>query len=285
VAEGVGVSSMATVTADDLLTTPGAAIGNRATTPLARLNPELPPKLEEIINKALEKDRKLSYQHAADMRTDLQRLKRDTESGRSATLETETALASVGGRRTWIAVAALALAVGPMAGGYFYFQRKKVKLTDKDSVVLADFTNRTGDAVFDGTLRQGLAVQLEQSPFLSLISDDRMHQTLRLMGQPADAKLTPETAREICQRTGSAAVLDASIASLGHQYVLGIKAVNCQTGNSLAEEQATADSKEDVLRSLGDAARNLRSTLGESLSSIQNMTFPSCRPRPHRWMR
>jgi hypothetical protein len=170
---------------------------NRATTPLARLNPELPPKLEEIINKALEKDRKLRYQHAADMRTDLQRLKRDTESGRSATLETATALASVGGRRTWIAVAALALAVGPMAGGYFYFQRKKVKLTDKDTVVLADFTNRTGDAVFDGTLRQGLAVQPEQSPFLSLISDDRMRQTLRLMGQPAEAKLTPETAREI----------------------------------------------------------------------------------------
>jgi tetratricopeptide (TPR) repeat protein len=156
------------------------------------------------------------------------------------------------------------------AGGYFYFHRAP-KLTDKDTIVLADFTNKTGDTVFDDTLRQGLAVQLEQSPFLSLISEDRIQQTLRLMGQPPDARLTPQIAREVCQRTDSAGVLNGSIASLGSQFVLGIQAVNCRTGDSLAEEQATADGKEQVLKVVGDAAAKLRNKLGESLSTVQKL--------------
>ena len=117
------------------------------------------------------------------------------------------------------------------------------KLTDKDTIVLADFINTTGDPVFDGTLRQGLAIQLEQSPFLSLISDERIQKALGLMGQPADARLTPRLAKEICERTGSAAVLEGSIASLGSQYVLGLRAKNCRTGDVLDEEQVQAARK------------------------------------------
>jgi tetratricopeptide (TPR) repeat protein len=164
-------------------------------------------------------------------------------------------------------VLALAVAIS------FYFHRTP-KITNKDTIVLGDFTNTTGDTVFDGTLRQGLAVQLEQSPFLSLISDQRLQQTLRLMGQPADARLTPEIARELCQRTQSAAVLDGSIASLGSQYVLGLKAVNCRTGDALAEEQATADGKERVLKALSDAAAKLRAKLGETLNTVQKFDTP-----------
>jgi serine/threonine protein kinase/tetratricopeptide (TPR) repeat protein len=147
-------------------------------------------------------------------------------------------------------------------------------LTEKDTMVLADFSNTTGDPVFDGTLRQGLTVQLEQSPFLSLISDQRIQQTLRLMGQPPDARLTPEIARELCQRTESAAVLDGSIASLGSQYVLGLAVVNCLTGDSLAQEQVTADGKERVLKALGEAATKLRAKLGESLSTVEKFDTP-----------
>ena len=168
-----------------------------------------------------------------------------------------------------VAMAVLVLSVA----GYFHFRRGP-KLTDKDTIVLADFTNTTGDPVFDGTLRQGLTVQLEESPFLSLVSDQRIQQTLRLMGQTPDARLTPEIARELCQRTESAAFLDGSIARLGSQYVLGLKAVNCQTGDSLAQEQATADGKERVLRALGEAAAKLRQTLGESLSTVQKFDTP-----------
>ena len=166
-------------------------------------------------------------------------------------------------------VAVLALS----AGAYWYFHRTS-KLTDQDTIVLADFTNTTDDPVFDGTLRQGLAVQLEQSPFLSLVSDQRVQQTLRLMGQPADARLTPEIAKELCLRTQSAAVLDGSIASLGNQYVLGLKAVDCRTGDAIAEEQATADGKERVLKALGDAAAKLRTKLGETLSTVQTLGTP-----------
>ena len=141
-------------------------------------------------------------------------------------------------------------------------------------VVLADFTNTTGDAVFDGTLRQGLAVQLEQSPFLNVVSEAQIQQTLKLMGQPGDAKLTSDVAREFCQRTQSAAVLDGSIASLGSKYVLGIRAMNCHTGDVLAEEQTTANSKEQALKALDGAATKLRSKLGESLSSVQKFDTP-----------
>src|ERR1700675_952288 len=191
------------------------AILNRAPVPVTRLNPELPLKLEEVIGKALEKDRKLRYQHAADIRTDLQRLKRDSDSGRgTATAQVESKPAAKSIR--WGTVSGAALVVVALAiGGWLFFSRKAHALTDKDTIVLADFTNTTGDAVFDGTLRQGLSVQLEQSPFLSIISDQQMQHTLQMMGQKSDAKLTPAIAREICQRTGSAAALEGSIAQIG----------------------------------------------------------------------
>src|SRR5579863_925433 len=194
------------------------AILNRKPVAPVRLNPDLPVKLEEVINKALEKDRKLRYQSAAEIRTDLQRLKRDSDTSRSAAataqVESKTARKSI----RWAAVAgATIVVIGLAVGGWLFFARKAHALTDKDTIVLADFTNSTSDPVFDGTLRQGLSVQLEQSPFLSIISDQQIQQTLRLMGQSAEAKLTPAIARELCQRTGSAAVLDGSIASLGNQ--------------------------------------------------------------------
>jgi serine/threonine protein kinase/Flp pilus assembly protein TadD len=254
------------------------AILNRAPVAPVRLNPEVPPRLEEIVMKALEKDRKLRYQNAVDIRTDLQRLKRDSDSGRTAgatgVVEPRAAPRAFtfgrGASTTGAAVVIIALAIG----GWLYYGRKAHALTEKDTIVLADFTNTTGDPVFDDTLRQGLSVQLEQSPFLSLVSDQRIQQTLRLMGRPPDARLTPEIAHELCQRTDSAAVLDGSIASLGSQYVLGLKAVNCRTGDSLAQEQATADGKERVLKALGEAAAKLRAKLGESLVTVQKLDTP-----------
>jgi eukaryotic-like serine/threonine-protein kinase len=254
------------------------AILNRAPIALERLNPELSAKLGEIIDKAMEKDRMLRYQNAADMRTDLQRLKRDTESTRVPAARSDAARENLGvgegrgirwKRAVPVAIGLLVLATG----SYFYFHRAP-KLTDKDTIVLADFANTTGDPVFDGTLRQGLAVQLEQSPFLSVISEERIRQTLRLMDQPPDAKLTPELARNLCQRIGSTAVLDGSIAKLGSQYVLGLKATNCHTGDALAEEQSTADGKEQVLKALGQSAVKLREKLGESLATLAKFDIP-----------
>ncbi len=177
------------------------AILHRAPVPPVRLNPDIPPKLEDVISKALEKDKKLRYQSAAEMRADLQRLKRDTDSGRAAVAATATSSRVRPYKRAMMASAA-AIVIGLAVGGWLIFSRKAHALTDKDTIVLADFTNTTGDTVFDGTLRQGLSVQLEQSPFLSLVSEERIQQTLRLMGQPSDAKLTPAIARELCQRTG-----------------------------------------------------------------------------------
>src|SRR5208282_1762982 len=223
------------------------AILNRAPVPVARVKPELPPKLEEIVNKALEKDKRLRYQSAAEMRTDLQRLKRDTDSARlpGATNAVDGAGGKLGlGWKVLVPAALLVAAL--VAASYFYFHRTP-KLTDKDTIVLADFTNTTDDPVFDGTLRQGLSVQLEQSPFLSIISDQQMQQTLQMMGQKPDAKLTPSIAREICQRTGSAAALEGSIAQIGTQYLLTLKAVNCGSGESLASTEAQASDKNHVL--------------------------------------
>jgi eukaryotic-like serine/threonine-protein kinase len=248
------------------------SILNRAPVAPVRINPDTPLKLEEIITKCLEKDRNLRYQHASEIRTDLQRLKRETEPGRMTSDAKAGAATGIGLRWKLIVPAAVAV-VALSVGGHFYFRRAP-KLTDKDTIVLADFTNTTGDPVFDGTLRQGLSVQLEQSPFLRLVSEERIQQTLRLMGQPTDARLTPESAREICERTGSAAVLDGSIASLGSQYVLGLRATNCRTGSILAEQQVQAARKEDVLNALGQIATRFRTQVGESLSVVQKYDTP-----------
>ena len=237
-----------------------------------RLNPAIPPKLEEIIAKALEKDPRLRYQHAAEIRTDLLRLKRGADTAPVTTSAKPAAKTSVVTRwRVMVPAAAAVLAC--FAAGYFYFHRAP-KLTDKDTIVLADFTNTTGDPVFDGTLRQGLAVQLEQSPFLSLVSEERIQQVLRLMARPADARLTPEVAQEICERTAGAAVLEGSIAGLGSQYVLGLRAKNCSTGDILDEEQVQAARKEDVLNVLGQIAAKFRTRVGESLATVEKHNTP-----------
>src|SRR5262249_35895179 len=248
-------------------------------------NSDLPPKLAEMINKALEKDRKLRYQHASEIRSDLQRLKRDTDSV-PTTIPVAAAAAATAGTAVEVAgrewrklcwrdvVYPLVVIVAIGAGILFFHSRKAHALTDKDTIVLADFENKTGDVVFDDALRQGLSVQLEQSPFLLMISDNKVNETLKLMGRPAGDRLTPEVTREVCQRTGSKAMLTGSIAGLGSQYVIGLKALNCQSGDVLAETQQQATSKEGVLKGLDTAAVSLRSKLGESLSTVQEYATP-----------
>jgi hypothetical protein len=176
--------------------------------------------------------------------------------------------------RTWAIGSVSLLLVAICAAGFLFVFRSKKPLTERDTVVLAGFTNTTGDPVFDETLRQGMAVELQQSPFLSLVSDGRIRHTLQLMGQPADARLTSEIARELCERTGSAAVLDGSITCLGSQYVVGLRARSCATGDVLAEEQAEAVRKEDVLNTLSNAASKFRVRLGESLMTVQQHDSP-----------
>ena len=200
---------------------------------------------------------------------------REAKSGAaSAAADTKLQPVKKSSRFRWIAAIASIVVFGLAVGGWWFLFRKTHLLTDKDTIVLADFANTTGDPIFDGTLRQGFEVQLQQSPFLSLISEDRVQQTLRLMGQPPDARLTPDIARQLCQRTGSAALLDGSIANLGSQYVLGLKAVNCRSGDSLAEEQITAGSKEQVLKALAEATTRLRTKLGESLGTLEKFNTP-----------
>jgi serine/threonine protein kinase len=246
------------------------SILNRAPVPPVRLNPDVPADLERVIDKCLEKDRDLRYQHASDIRTDLQRLKRDTDSGR-VTSKAEPAVTTVTRWQMIVPAAAALLALS--VAGYFYSHRTP-KLTDTDTIVLADFENKTGDAVFDDTLRQGMSVQLQQSPFLSLISDQQIQQTLALMGQAKDARLTAEIAQQVCERTASAAVLEGSIASLGSQYVLGLRARNCNTGSILAQEQVQAARREDVLNALSEIVRRLRPRLGESLATVEKHSAP-----------
>jgi len=248
------------------------SILNRTPTPPVRLNPELPAELERVIGKCLEKDRNLRYQHASEIRADLLRLKRDSGSRHgvsSATLRLKSDTVS----RWRTIVVAIAIILALSAAGFFYL-RAAPKLSNKDTIVLADFANSTGDPVFDGTLRRGLAVQLEQSPFLSLIPEERIQQTLRMMNQPADAHLTSQIAREVCQRTASAAVLQGSIATLGNQYVLGLRAENCRTGKILDDELVQATKKEDVLNALSQMASKFRARVGESLVTVQQHDVP-----------
>jgi serine/threonine protein kinase/tetratricopeptide (TPR) repeat protein len=314
------------------------AILERAPVPAIRLNPDVPARLEDIINKALEKDRNLRYQHASEMRTDLQRLKRDTETGRIASASSDEEISGLeadglkssssatsdaglnargstkismaqesasatkagsvsttvgeaeavptgrddapsshtgGDASAYIGrAAALVVVVALVAGGLYYRSHRNKPLSEKDTIVLADFANRTGDAVFDDTLKTALAVSLRQSPFLNVLSDSDVAKTLQLMRRAPDARLTPEVARELCQRASSKGYVAGSIGSLGSEYVLGLKAVNCQNGDTLAQEQVTAASKEKVLDALSAAASKLRSELGESLASLQKYDKP-----------
>ena len=253
-------------------------IMNRPPLPPLRLNPDLPPKLEDIVNKALEKDRNLRYQHAADMRTDLQRLKRDSESGRSSAAGSGTvALADAPAARVgklWKVAVSVLLVALLVAGGLYHRSHRSKPLTDKDTIVLADFANSTGDAIFDDTLKTALTVSLQQSPFLSVLSDSTVAKTLQQMTRPDSTKLTPEVTRELCQRAGSKAYIAGTIGSLGSEYVLGLKAVNCQSGDTLVQEQVMAASKEKVLDALGEAASKLRGELGESLMTVQKFDVP-----------
>jgi serine/threonine protein kinase/tetratricopeptide (TPR) repeat protein len=274
-----------------------------------RLNPDLPADFERIINKALEKDRELRYQHASDIRTDLKRLKRETESGRASVTEEDEAPAAMmppesrqssrqspgqssektravsSGQgvaterlasRRWkillpVAVVTIALLV---AGGVFYRSHKTQSLTDKDSILLSDFTNTTGDPVFDSTLKKALAVSLGQSPYLNVVPDSKVQQTLKLMGKPPETRLTSDIGREICQRAHVKAMLTGTIAPLGSEYVITLEAINAATGDSLAQVQEQAASKEQVLNTLGLGAGKLRGNLGESLASIQKFDKP-----------
>ena len=213
-----------------------------------------PRALERIVNRCMEQDPGRRWQSVAELARELGALAGYTPHGKAIVA---------------VALAGLVLA----AGGYFYLHRAP-KLTDKDTIVLADFTNSTGDTVFDETLRQGLSVQLEQSPFLSIVSDQRIQQTLKMMGEKPDAKLTPETARELCQRTGSAAVLDGSIAQIGAKYLLTLKAVNCSSGETLTSTEAQANDKNLVLDALGKTASDIRNKLGESIGTVQKFDTP-----------
>jgi tetratricopeptide (TPR) repeat protein len=260
---------------------------------IARFNYDVPQELEGIIRKCLEKELPLRYQSAADLRADLLRLKRDTDSQQAAVVApvsppavpvaamspspTETAVRDRRyGRRWKVLVPAAVIFVAAAIGGTFYFRSRQAmaRLTDKDTIVLSDFDNKTGDSVFDDTLKQGLSVQLEQSPFLALVSERKVYQTMKLMGHLAGDRMTPEVTQEVCERTSSKAMVTGSIAGLGSQYVIGLKAVNCNTGDVLAEAQEQAAGKEGVLKALDAAAVSLRSKLGESLSTVQKYATP-----------
>jgi len=258
------------------------AILDAAPTSAVRLNPDVPPDLERIINKALEKDRNLRYQSAAEMRSDLQRLKRDTESHSAAAISAERIAERISDEKVrayrskfiWY-VAAAVIAAALLAGAAFYYRSHRGRaLTDKDTVVLTDFSNSTGDPVFDDTLKTALSVALNQSPFVNVLSENKVADTLQQMTRPAGTKLTPELAHELCQRAGSRAYIAGSIGSLGSEYVVGLKAVNCRSGDLLAEEQVTAPTKEKVLDVLGHAASKLRGELGESLATVQRFDVP-----------
>ena len=242
------------------------ALLNKTPQPARERNPKVPTELERIINELLEKDRGLRYASAAEAREDLQRL----QSGPSPAAASRRSQPLL--KYGMVAAAMLILA----AGGFFFWQQRgrARQLTDKDTIVLADFKNTTGDPVFDETLRQGMAAQLEQSPFLSLISDQRIRKMLALMKQSPDAKLTPEIAQEVCARSGSAAVLEGSLAAVGSQYVLGFRAKNCRNGDILDEQQVQVPKKEEVLNALSQIAGRFRTRVGESLAMVKEHEIP-----------
>ena len=280
------------------------AILRRAPVLPVRLNPDLPQELERIVNRTLEKDRDLRYQHASELRAELKRVKRDTDSSRSVMAAVEeapepaiaattsgSAVKASSGRiaaapssaqvtaapaaRSWkIPIAAVAVLALLVAGGLFWRSRRAPALTEKDSILIADFANTTGDPVFDGSLKTALAVDLQQSPFLNVVSDQKIKQVLRLMGRPPEERITSDVAREIAQRAGIKAMLTGSIAGFGSQYLITVSAVNASNGETLSQVQQRAASKETVLDALGKAASDLREKLGESLASIQKFDKP-----------
>jgi eukaryotic-like serine/threonine-protein kinase len=253
------------------------AILNRPPVAPVRLNPDVPLQLEEIILKLLEKDRDLRYQGAAEVRADLKRLKRDTDSGLISAASSST-LRLAGARkpgRAWNlgVIALVVLAVLGMAMTIF-MRRTRAVMSEKDAILVTDFVNTTADPVFDGTLKKALAVDLEQSPYLNVFPEQKVRQTLQFMGRPPDERITGDVGREICQRAGIRAMLNGSIASLGSQYVITLEAVNAGTGESLAREEVQTGSKESVLNSLHQAGSSLRKKLGESLASVQKYDKP-----------
>ena len=243
-----------------------------------RLNPEVPADLERIISKALEKDRNLRYQSAAEMRADLQRLKRDTGShvtvAVAATDQPEQTLAYRRPRKLLSYVAGGLLLALLLIGGIYYRAHRNARLSGKDTIVLADFSNSTNDPVFDDTLKTGLSVALNQSPFLNVLSENTVAETLQQMTRAPGTRLMPELAREVCLRAGSRAYIAGSIAKLGEEYVVGLKTINCRDGDTLAQEQVTSPSKERVLDVLGGAVSKLRAELGESLATVQKFDIP-----------
>ena len=288
------------------------AILNRAPVAPVRLNPDLPAELERIINRALEKDRDLRYQHASDMRAELQRLKRDTGTGRlpvassgsvpvaqengaqaaarrplpasGSTPAVSSSPAAVkvaelpGARakrlRKILVPAAVVIVAALVGGGLYYRSRPARQLTEKDTIVLADFANTTGDTVFDGTLKQALAIQLEQSPLLNVLSDEKVNGTLRLMNRPANERVSQDAAREICLRTDSKALIAGSIANVGNHYLVGLKALNCQTADTLQSAESEAENRDKLLKALEEAGNRLREKMGESLASVRSFNKP-----------